>query len=287
MFMTTHLDLSATLPDDADQALLIGRLWQPGVGPTVVACHQGGLFDLTRVAPTTSQWLELEEPAAALRRALATAPRIAELSGVPADSVTALLRDARGGSSEALNRLLEQCGARLVEVDVPDFEHLTELSRIIVYAEASSLHGVWLRDRRKEYSPQVSVRAATGIAVPAPAYLEALLLRPIVLRRFVESIFAECDVLHTPTLALPVPTVAATDVGSGQVMWDVIAQLVHCTAPINYLGVPALAVPAGFTSNGLPASFQLVGRPFAEATLLRAAHAYEQQTDWHERVPQL
>jgi fumarylacetoacetate (FAA) hydrolase family protein len=86
MFMTTHLDLSDTLPDDADQALLIGRLWQPGVGPTVVACHQGALFDLSRVAPTTSQWLELENPAAALRQALATAPRITGLAPVLANS---------------------------------------------------------------------------------------------------------------------------------------------------------------------------------------------------------
>jgi fumarylacetoacetate (FAA) hydrolase family protein len=94
MSMTTHLDLSDTLPDDADQALLIGRLWQPGVGPTVVACHRGALFDLSRGAPTTSQWLELGEPAAALRDALATAPRITELSTVLANSDEAG-RDAR------------------------------------------------------------------------------------------------------------------------------------------------------------------------------------------------
>jgi aspartyl-tRNA(Asn)/glutamyl-tRNA(Gln) amidotransferase subunit A len=68
-------------------------------------------------------------------------------------------------------------------------------------------------------------------------------------------------------------------------MWDVIARLVQCTAPFNYLGVPTLAVPAGFTKNGLPASFQLVGRPFAEGRLLRVAAAYQSVTDWHERVP--
>jgi aspartyl-tRNA(Asn)/glutamyl-tRNA(Gln) amidotransferase subunit A len=180
----------------------------------------------------------------------------------------------------------ERSGARLVELDVPDPRHLTELSRIIVYAEASSLHGVWLRERRSEYSPQVAVRAATGIAIPAPAYLEALCLRPRVVRRFVEAVFARCDVLHTPTLAIPVPTRAETDVGSGRAMWDIIARMVHCTAPVNYLGLPAVAVPAGFTGNGLPASFQLIGRPFAEATLLRVAHAYQQTTDWHRRVPQ-
>ncbi|HSN70003.1 MAG TPA: amidase [Steroidobacteraceae bacterium] len=186
---------------------------------------------------------------------------------------------------EASIAVLERQGARIVEIDVPDPHHLTELSRVIVYAEATSLHGVWLRERRDEYSPQVAVRAATGLAIPAAAYLEALCLRPRVVRGFVEQVFERCDVLHTPTLAIPVPTLAETDVGSGRAMWDIIAQMVHCTAPINYLGLPAVAVPAGFTANGLPASFQLIGRPFAEAQLLRVAHAYEEATDWHRRVP--
>jgi aspartyl-tRNA(Asn)/glutamyl-tRNA(Gln) amidotransferase subunit A len=70
-------------------------------------------------------------------------------------------------------------------------------------------------------------------------------------------------------------------------MWDRITRLVRCTAPFNYLGLPALSVPCGFTGNGLPASFQLVGRPFSEATLLRAAQSFERATDWHRRAPQL
>jgi aspartyl-tRNA(Asn)/glutamyl-tRNA(Gln) amidotransferase subunit A len=68
-------------------------------------------------------------------------------------------------------------------------------------------------------------------------------------------------------------------------MWEKIAVLVRCTAPFNYLGLPALSVPCGFTDNGLPTSFQLVGRPFAEATLLRVANAYEEVTDWARRAP--
>jgi len=53
--MTPTLDFNDTLPTDAADALLVGRLWQPDIGPTVVACHGGALFDLSRVAPTTSQ----------------------------------------------------------------------------------------------------------------------------------------------------------------------------------------------------------------------------------------
>ena len=58
------------LPADADDALLVGRLWQPGIGPTVVVCSDGALFDITRVAPTVSQLLELPAPAGAVRDAL-------------------------------------------------------------------------------------------------------------------------------------------------------------------------------------------------------------------------
>ena len=88
------LDFSKTLPDDANAALLIGRLWQPGIGPTLVACHGGGLFDLSNLAPTLSQLLEHSAPAAAVHAALATAPRIAELATALANSDESE-RDAR------------------------------------------------------------------------------------------------------------------------------------------------------------------------------------------------
>ncbi|MES2956812.1 MAG: fumarylacetoacetate hydrolase family protein [Pseudomonadota bacterium] len=84
--MTKPLDFSNTLPDDAAHALLIGRLWQPGIGPTLVACHDGALLDLSRLAPTSSQLLEIEAPAAAVRGALAGAPRIGDFAAALANS---------------------------------------------------------------------------------------------------------------------------------------------------------------------------------------------------------
>jgi aspartyl-tRNA(Asn)/glutamyl-tRNA(Gln) amidotransferase subunit A len=131
----------------------------------------------------------------------------------------------------------------------------------------------------------VRVRAMIGAVIPASIYLEALHRRPGLLREFVTEVFDRCDVLLTPTLSIPVPTLAETDVGSGESMWKILSLLVHCTAPFNYLGVPAMSVPAGFTWNGLPASMQLVARPFAEMMLFRVAGAYQSASDWHERVP--
>ena len=193
-------------------------------------------------------------------------------------------RDVAARLDDSL-RVLTGLGAEVVPVAMPAPEHLTGLSRVLVYAEAAAIHGPWLREHADDYSPQVRMRAATGLAIPAAAYQQARQLRPGILRRFVEAVCAKCDVLHLPTLGIPVPTLTETDVGGAAEMWEKIAVLVRCTAPFNYLGLPALSVPCGFTGNGLPTSFQLVGRPFAEATLLRVAHSYEGVTDWLRRAP--
>ena len=188
---------------------------------------------------------------------------------------------------DAALEALERQGARRVQVRVPAPEHLTEVGRAIMYSEAAALHGAWLRTRPEDYSAQVRARAATGIAIPAATYLEALQLRAPLLRRFVAEVYSVCDVLVTPALAVPVPTLASTDVGSSPTMWLTISALGRCFVPFNVLGLPALSVPVGFTVGGLPAALQLVGRPFAEATLLGVAAAYQAVTDWHERVPPL
>jgi aspartyl-tRNA(Asn)/glutamyl-tRNA(Gln) amidotransferase subunit A len=70
-------------------------------------------------------------------------------------------------------------------------------------------------------------------------------------------------------------------------MNEVLGSINHCTWPINYLGLPSLSVPAGFSRSGLPVGFQLVGRPFAEATLFGVAAAYERETNWPSRAPSL
>jgi aspartyl-tRNA(Asn)/glutamyl-tRNA(Gln) amidotransferase subunit A len=95
------------------------------------------------------------------------------------------------------------------------------------------------------------------------------------LRRFVAEVFARCDVLHTPTLPIATPTMAETDVGGGEALWRTLSRLVYCTAPFNFLGLPALSVPGALAANGMPTGVQLVGRPFSESLLLRVAAAHE------------
>jgi aspartyl-tRNA(Asn)/glutamyl-tRNA(Gln) amidotransferase subunit A len=224
--------------------------------------------------PASRYEVALAEPAEGLRIGVPDSYFYEELDG----DVAAALDAARGE--------LQRGGLDVAAAATPAFvPQLAELSRALVYSEASAVHGVRLAHGAKGYSAQTRVRAATGLAIPAPVYVQALQLRGELLRRFVSTCLADCDALLLPTLACTVPSLVDTAVGAGEALWRRIAPLVRCTAPFNYLGLPALSVPCGFDRHGLPIGLQLVGRPFAERRLLRIAQAYQSATDWHRRSP--
>jgi len=70
-------------------------------------------------------------------------------------------------------------------------------------------------------------------------------------------------------------------------MPELVLRVSRNTRPISYLGLPALSVPCGFTNDGLPVAFQLIGRPFNEALLCTLGNAYQQATEWHTQAPPL
>jgi len=175
--------------------------------------------------------------------------------------------------------LFETAGARVVEVRVPAIEWMAELSRAVVYSEATAIHASRLRSHAASYTPQVRLRASLGLAIPSTLHLEALQARLSVVEEIHREVFGICDVLLTPTLPIRVPRRDETDVGAGPDLWPILSKLVRCTAPFNYLGFPALSMPAGFDDRGLPIGMQLVAAPFAEATLLSAAVIHELSAD--------
>lgn len=178
-------------------------------------------------------------------------------------------------------------GAKIVEIEVPDQERIADLAAATMGPEAGTLHNAWLRDRANDYAPQVRARLEPGLSIPGTWYLRAQQIRAEMVRSFVEAVFSKCDVMHAPTLKIPVPTIAETDLGDGPDFPRMIATMTHCTRPLNYLTVPSLSVPAGFTANGLPAGFQLVAPPFNEARLFSVAAAYEAATEWTSRAPSI
>jgi aspartyl-tRNA(Asn)/glutamyl-tRNA(Gln) amidotransferase subunit A len=180
---------------------------------------------------------------------------------------------------------LRDIGVQVKEVDVPDINLINTLGHLLMAVEASTIHRKWLETRRDDYADQVRSRIEPGLFYPATRYCEALGMRASLTREFVAMALKNVDLLHLPAIPIPVPTIEETTSGNPADVARVIGIVGHCTRGINYLGLPAVTVPAGFDSRGLPVAFQLVGRPFSEAKLLQAADAYQRVTDWHRRLP--
>jgi aspartyl-tRNA(Asn)/glutamyl-tRNA(Gln) amidotransferase subunit A len=183
--------------------------------------------------------------------------------------------------------VLRRCGARIVEVDVPDPQHTYQLTNAILQVESATIYANWLRERPQDFSLVVRTRSEAGLLVPAVSYLEALNARARIAAEFVQQVFSRVDVLHAPVMTMPLPTRAETALGGTGDVMAMMARITRNTRPINFLGLPSLAVPAGFADNGLPVGFQLVGRPFDEATLFRVGDAYQRETGWHLRAPEV
>ncbi len=180
-----------------------------------------------------------------------------------------------------------RAGARVVEVPIPDIAAANPLTTLVTATEGAAAHMPWLGEHAGDYGAATLGRLAAGLLIPANAYVEALAWRKAIVREFCARVFANCDVLHAPVMVAAPPTIAESDIGANPGFGRAMVAMGHCTRPFNFLGLPAISVPCGFTGNGLPAAFQLAARPFAEDVLLCAARAYERETDWHRRAPTL
>lgn len=201
----------------------------------------------------------------------------------------ALMDDAVPSVRAALDAALadwRRLGARIVAVTVPDYALLLELVSLVSTVEAASLHRSFMRDHPGDYAPDLFSRSEPGFHIPAVAYADALRMRAAVLRQTVAAVFADCDLLFTPTIPIEVPTRAESEVHSPADFARVHAPMVRHTRPFNYLGSPVVTLPCGFDANGLPVGFQLAGRPYADVTVLAAGMAWQRATDWHTRCPQ-
>jgi len=149
----------------------------------------------------------------------------------------------------------------------------------IMLAEAFAYHERDLRERPGLYGEVLREKMLAGALITASEYVQAQRLRAR-LADAMAAVLRRVDVLATPTTPAPAPTFATVlDPGFPFARSNM--------APFNMSGLPALALPCGFSARGLPLSLQLAGRPFDEATVLRVGRAYEQATDWHRRRPPL
>jgi aspartyl-tRNA(Asn)/glutamyl-tRNA(Gln) amidotransferase subunit A len=216
------------------------------------------------------------------------APLAARRIGVPE-------RYFRDGLDPAVARVLdasltvfEALGATVVPIAMPDWIYeASDLHPLIMKAEGAANHFTWMHERRDAYSFEVGNRLEAGFFILATDYIQAVKLRGVFLQEFLATVFGQVDVLHTPVMIKPLPTIAETRTTSGPAYLDMVVSLTRNTKIASFLGLPALSVPCGFDPRDLPVGFQLIGKPFAEPDLLALGHRYEREAGWWRRAPDL
>ena len=207
--------------------------------------------------------------------------------GVAGLRVGRVVRHREGVDGEVLAAVdgaaavLERLGAKLVEVAWPDGTF--PATRGAMAAEGGATHQAAFAADPEGFGPEARKSMERALEVRAVDYLAARRaigeLRGRTETLFVASDGGRVDVLLGPTTVTAAPRLDAPD--------DEMGALVRLTAPYNLAGVPAISVPCGFTKGGMPVGLQIAGRLFDEATVLRVAHAYERETEWHRRWPRL
>ncbi|OBH74564.1 amidase [Mycobacterium scrofulaceum] len=200
--------------------------------------------------------------------------------GVPVNFFTERVDPEVSKAVEAARALLADLGVRLREVRLPLADEVMATEFAILQPEAASYHRQMLREHADLYTNDVRQALEAGASVLAIDYLDAQRKRALIRQQWRE-LFDDIDVLIAPTVP-----VAAMDAGRPEVTWpdgvteDPVQAYIRFSAPANLAGLPALSVPCGFTTTGLPIGLQVVGGPFAEATVLRVGHAYQSAADW-------
>ncbi len=179
---------------------------------------------------------------------------------------------------------LERLGGTVVEIYPPPPSEAVPALLAILMPEATAYHLPWLRERPQDYSPAVRERLELGAVTPAVSYIQAQQVR----RRFSDEFLRAMegvDVLVTPSGPTAATPLEGDLITGDEADPEVLAALIAFSGPFNLTGFPAISIPCGFTKTGLPVGMQLVAKPWQEAPLLAAAHAYEQATEWHRRLP--
>lgn len=176
----------------------------------------------------------------------------------PANCAPDVLAAVRGALSA-----LETLGAHLVEVDLPHASLTDAFYEVIVYAESAAEYRAPLQSRPEDFGFSTRLNLETGLRITAAQYLQSQQLRTLVERDFLTA-FQGVDLIVSPT-AYTTAREPGDDAKQGRP---------HPRRPIGLSGGPSISVPCGVTEEGLPVGLQIAGRPWEDATVLRAAHAY-------------
>ena len=180
--------------------------------------------------------------------------------------------------------VLGDLGAELVPITVPDIEEFNAVARLILLAEATSVHEKRLRERRGDFGEDVRALFDQGRFVRASDYLNAQRRRRALLVAFNE-LLEQVDAIVTPTIPVPPAKIGQDTLVVSGVEHNVRLATTRIVRALNLTGLPLLSVPCGLTSENLPVGLQIIGRLWDESSILEIGHAYEQATDWHTKKP--
>ncbi|WP_420641583.1 amidase [Candidatus Leptofilum sp.] len=171
---------------------------------------------------------------------------------------------------------LEALGATIVDVSLPNLAQVSEAVSL-TFAEAVAAHGTAWRQTPEGFSQEMLRQFEHTAKISGAEYAQAQQSRQQ-FRQAVTAVMTQCDLLLTPTSSIAAEPIAAEPSPRGH-------ERPKNTRLFNFTGQPSISVPCGFTQTGLPVGLMLTGRMFEDATVLRAAHAFEQATCWHVQRP--
>jgi aspartyl-tRNA(Asn)/glutamyl-tRNA(Gln) amidotransferase subunit A len=185
--------------------------------------------------------------------------------------------EIESATNQALT-VLGKLTAGIREVSLPA-NNMETLRDVVRAAEAYAYHREYVTKTPELYQALTLKRIRAGADVTTPAYIQGR--RDLAqVRRMAAKWLDSVDVMVTPTI--PIPPAAISDPHADDILPEV-----RNTSPFNVNGWPAISLPCGFTSQGLPIGLQIIGPHGGESVVLQLAHAYEQATEWHKRRPQL
>lgn len=188
----------------------------------------------------------------------------------------------------AATKVFEKLGAKIQEISLPHFVYGVSIYYLIALSETSSNLGRYdsfrYGDKRELFSNESTRRILLGTYALSAGYVDKLYkkaqkLRTLLIEEYEEAL-KKCDVLLGPvTPSLPSKI--------GEMISNPLKNLLEdlYTGTINLVGAPALAIPAGFTKDNIPIGLQIIGKKFGEGELFQLGYLYQQETDWHKRLP--
>lgn len=221
------------------------------------------------------------------------------IRGVRILAETSSLLSSAGEVREAIERAIDILvgqGAEVMWREVPCLQWARPLHRIISVSEAAAVHEHLLRTRADDYGEKLRKRLEAGLAIRATEYLRAV-EKCRHFRSEIIDVFHGCEVIVTPTVPFPAPACGVDVVESAGKHYSPFSlpvsgesmgtepQVTDFTGPFSLVGLPAITVPCGVASGGLPIGMQLVAPQFGDAAVLRVAYAYESATAWHRQNP--